>query len=454
FTGFRRDNVQALLSNLRWGLDNWFTGSFGQDGGRVRSLRKPAQPELSAAGQHFRFRATGEIEALSGDGRYSNTSDDFGRRFCSQTYSPARHAVLEDRYLRRNPYLPVSSTVHGITSEGSSGPVYPASPPELWRVLSTAFVMVGRVENTVRTLEHGGEVSGYFTGAAGPVIYRGTALGEGCYGQYFIGECGMNLVHRRVLTPAGSTFRADRLEEKSEFLTSTDNWFRPVCLANGPDGALYICDMYRETIEHPWSIPPAIKRHLDLTSGQERGRIWRVTAEGAPHWRKPRLARAGAAELVEALRRPESWWRETAARLLYQRQDRAAVGPLEALVAGAERPATRAAALWALEGLGSLRPEVAEAALGDSSAGVREQAVRLSRLERLFAFDDPDPRVRLELAYRMGETDDPRAVEVLSRLANGADVWLRTAIVSSARKSSADLLRRLAADGIAATIAE
>ena len=106
FTGFRRNNVQALLSNLRWGLDNWFTGSSGQDGGQVRSLRKPDQPAVSVEGRHFRFRPTGEIEALSGDGRYSNTSDDFGRRFCSATTSPVRHVVVEDRYLRRNPHLP------------------------------------------------------------------------------------------------------------------------------------------------------------------------------------------------------------------------------------------------------------------------------------------------------------------------------------------------------------
>ena len=453
FTGFRRDNVQALLSNLRWGLDNWFTGSSGQDGGRVRSLRKPDQAEVAVEGRHFRFRPTGEIEALSGDGRFSNTSDDFGRRFCSATTSPVRHVVIEDRYLRRNPHLPVAAVVHAAAAEGSSGPVYPASAPEPWRVLGTAYFMSARAESVIGSIERGGAVTGFFTGATGPLIYRGTALGEACYGQYFIGECGMNLVHRRTLTPVGCTFRADRVEPESEFLASTDNWFRPVSLANGPDGALYICDMYRETIEHPWSIPPSIKRHLDLRSGRERGRIWRVTAEGAPPYRKPRLGGAGTAELVEALRRPDAWWRETAARLLFQRQDRSAVGPLERLVAGAERPATRAAALWALEGLGALRPEVAEAALKDASSGVREQAVRLARVETLLGFDDPDARVRMELAYRMGETDDPRATDVLARLAGGADVWLRTAIVSSSGRRAVELLRRLADDEIAPMIA-
>jgi len=453
FTGFRRNNVQALVSNLRWGLDNWITGSSGQDGGQVRSLRKPEQAAVSVEGRHFRFRPTGEVEALSGDGRFSNTSDDFGRRFCSATSSPVRHVVVEDRYLRRNPHLPVSAVVHAAAAEGSAGPVYPASAPEPWRVLGTAFFMSGRAESVIGSIERGGAVTGYFTGATGPLIYRGTALGEGCYGQYFIGECGMNLVHRRTLVPVGCTFRADRVEPESEFLASTDNWFRPVSLANGPDGALYICDMYRETIEHPWSIPPALKNHLDLRSGRDRGRIWRVTAEGAPPYRKPRLGSADTAALVATLERSDAWWRETAARLLYERQDKSAASLLEKLVASARLPATRAAALWALEGLASLRPEVAESALKDTSSGVREQAVRLARVETLLDFDDPDARVRMELAYRMGETDDPRATDVLARLANGADVWLRTAIVSSSRNRAAELLRRLADDEIAPLIA-
>jgi putative heme-binding domain-containing protein len=224
-------------------------------------------------------------------------------------------------------------------------------------------------------------------------------------------------------------------------------------MANGPDGALYVVDMYRETIEHPWSIPESLKSHLDLRSGRDRGRIWRVTAEGGAPYQKPRLRHASTADLVAALERPDAWWRETAARLLYQRQDKSVVGPLEKLVTGAKQPATRAAALWVLEGLSALRPEVAEAALADESSGVREQAVRLTRVEKLFDFDDPDPRVRLEVAFRMGETADPRATGVLARLAKGADAWLQTAIVTSSRNRAVQLLRRLADDEIAPLIA-
>ena len=147
--------------------------------------------------------------------------------------------------------------------------------------------MSGRAESVIGSVERGGGSDRLLHGSDGPVGLPGQRTRRGLYGQYFIGECGMNLVHRRTLTPVGCTFRADRVEQGSEFLASTDNWFRPVSLANGPDEPLYICDMYRETIEHPWSIPSSLERHLDLRSGRDRGRIWRVTAD-APPYRKLR----------------------------------------------------------------------------------------------------------------------------------------------------------------------
>ena len=49
--------------------------------------------------------------------------------------------------------------------------------------------------------------------------------------------------------------------------------------ANTPDGTLLILDMYRETIEHPLSIPEPIKKHLDLTSGKDRGRLYKLVPE-------------------------------------------------------------------------------------------------------------------------------------------------------------------------------
>ncbi len=450
FTGFGASNVQALISNLRWGPDHWIYGQNGGNGGSVRSNRKPERPAVSVDGHDFRFRPTGEFEAISGGGgRFSNTFDDFGRRFACSTTHPVRHIVLEEGLVRGNPHLPVPAVTALVAAEGSAGPVYPASPPEPWRVERTRMLLSGNIPNTVASLEQGSRSNGYFTGATGLTVYRGTALGADQYGMLFVGECSQNLIHRRTLVPMGSTFRAERVDATSEFLVSTDNWFRPVNFANGPDGALYVCDMYRESIEHPWSIPEVIKKHLDLTSGKQRGRLWRITGEGGRRWERPNLKTADAAALVAALVRPDGWWRDTALRLLYARQDRAAVPLLEQALRH-DRPEVRVAALWALEGFGIRR---GDALLGDPHPGVREQAVRLASIERLFELVESDPRVRLELAARMAQTDDRRAVAVLLRLIPGADKWLQTAIAAAARNRELELLRRFPSDEIAYSLA-
>jgi len=435
-TGFGSDNVQGLVNNIRWGLDNWFHGATSSSLSRVRSLKHADSGIVDLRGRDFRFRSTGEFEPLSGGGLFGNTFDDFGRRFVCRNWYPVYHVVLEDRYLRRNPQLAVASGIQYIAP--NPDPVFRASPPEAWRTLITRMFLSGQLPGAVS--EPTGRNTAYFTSASGTTLYRGAALGEECVGNLFVGEAATNLVHRKTLAPDGVTFRTERADKGVEFLSSTDNWFRPVNLAHGPDGALYICDMYREVIEHPAAIPDTVKRRLDLTSGKDRGRIWRVTREGAPVYRKPHLGKATTAELVEALKSPEAWWRETASRLLFQRQDRSAAAPgLIELAAKGERAATRAAALWALEGLGALTLETIEQALGDGSPDVREQGVRLAEgrpkllpaLLRLV--EDAHPRVRFQLALSLGEFDGPGVEEALVRLAarDGGDAWVRSALLSS-----------------------
>jgi putative membrane-bound dehydrogenase-like protein len=424
FTGFSDQNVQGLLNNLKWGIDNWFAGTSGSNGGTVLSRRRPDLAPLSVRGRDFRFRSTGEIEPLSGGGQFGHAMDDYGRRFVCSNSVQARHVVLEDRYLAKNPLYAVRSVTTSIAADGDSGPVFRTSPAEPWRIVRTRMRLAKEVPGPV---EHGGAVTGYFTSATGITFFDG---------RLYIGDVASNLVHRKSLTPAGSTFRADRIDPESEFLVSSDNWFRPVNFATGPDGALYICDMYRECIEHPYSIPDSIKKHLDLTSGKDRGRIWRVARDGDPGWTKPRLK--STEELVAALARPEPWWRQTAGRLLFQRQDRAALPGLERLLAD-PKPETRVAALWALEGLGVRR---GEALLRDPVSAVREHAARLAPLEALYDLSDPDPRVRLEIAWRMTETADPRRAAVLERLRAGADAWLRTAVAIAAGEKTAETARK------------
>src|SRR5205823_4306031 len=128
-----------------------------------------------------------------------------------------------------------------------------------------------------------------------------------------IGDVGSNIVHRKKLLPDGVSLKAVRMDEKKEFLASDDIWFRPVQFANAPDGTLYVIDMYREVIEHPLSLPPVIKKHLDLTSGRDRGRIYRIVPDGYQQRPPPRLGEMTTAQLVATLEQRNGWHRDTAA---------------------------------------------------------------------------------------------------------------------------------------------
>jgi putative membrane-bound dehydrogenase-like protein len=439
FSGFGKQNVQALLNNMKWGLDNWFYGAGGPNGGTIKSHRKPDLAPFNAGARDFRFRPTGEIEPVSGGGQFGHSLDDFGRRFVCSNSNQARHVVLENHYLARNPDLAVPAVVNSIASDGEQGPVYRLSPAEPWRIVRTRLRVAGSVPGPI---EFGGKVTGYFTSATGITYFRGTGLGADFYGNLFIGDVASNLVHRKIMKPAGVTFVADRAEKEHEFLASTDTWFRPCNFDNGPDGALYICDIYREVVEHPASIPEIIKKHLDLTSGKDRGRIWRVVRDGEHRFERPQLGHAPPQQLAEALARRDGWWRETAGRLLFERQDKGAVPTLQKLASSLE-PETRVAALWALEGLQSLDDGRIIAAMDDKSAEVREHAIRLaeSRVnasaamrDRLFRLaSDDSVRVRFQLASSLGSVRDDRVGPTLATLAlrDGSDSWCRTAILSS-----------------------
>jgi putative heme-binding domain-containing protein len=297
-----------------------------------------------------------------------------------------------------------------------------------------------------------------FTSTSGITIYRGAAYPRQYYGNVFVGEVAGNLIHRQILTPDGVTFRSRRAEEKSEFVRSTDNWFRPVNFVNAPDGTLHILDMYRETIEHPWSIPDDIMAQLDLLSGRDRGRIYRLAPSGFQVPRPPRLGSATTEELVAQLENPNVWWRETAHRLLFERQDRAAVEPLHQLLHQSGKPLARLGALWSLAGLNGLREEDLLRALADPESGVREHAVKLAekRLQQapevlnrvLDVAKDPDLRVRFQVAFTLGEARDPRVPAALAMIAkrDAADPWVRTAVLSSAVASCDDLLLRVMKD--------
>ena len=131
FTGFRKFNVQAVMNNLQWGLDQWIYGAGSSNGGLIRAAGRPDAPGVDILRRDFRFHpSTGVFEAISGGARFGNTFDDWGNRFLCDIRNPAQHVVLPARYLARNPYLPTPRAVHDVAESaipsGSSGSVRPS----------------------------------------------------------------------------------------------------------------------------------------------------------------------------------------------------------------------------------------------------------------------------------------------------------------------------------------
>jgi putative heme-binding domain-containing protein len=350
--------------------------------------------------------------------------------------------------------LPVRSALHDAASAGDTLPVYRVSPSEPWRALR-ARRWSAEGQNMPRSEL---VADGYFTSACGITIYRGAAYPRKYRGNAFLSDVAGNLIHREVLTPQGVTFLARRAEQKAEFVASTDTWFRPVNFVNAPDGTLHVVDMYRETIEHPWSIPDDIKAQLDLESGRDRGRIWRLTPPGFKPPPPPRLGEASTARLVECLENPNAWWRETAHRLLFERQDRAAIDPLRTMLRTSQSPLARLHALWSLQGLETLTEDDLLRGLNDEAPGLREHAVRLAEpmlaksgplRDRVLELSrDPEDRVRFQVAFTLGGVSDDRADGALAAIARRdiQDEWVQLAVLSSAANRSGRLLRLLSED--------
>jgi putative membrane-bound dehydrogenase-like protein len=459
YTGFSLDNCEQLINSLQWGLDNWVYGLAGSSGGTVTSPEKMDMPAVTLHGRGVRFHpeTPGSLEPTSGGGQYGLAADAWQRWFTATNNQHLRHIVLPDRYLRRNPSLPVSAVTLDIPDHGAACKVYRQSAFEAWRVERTRRRASGSEARQFPPTEL--VPGGYVTSGTSPVVYTADLFPEAYRGNTFVCDPANNLIHRDVLAPNGATFTARRPPDETdhEFLASTDNWFRPVWLSVGPDGALYVLDFYREAIETPLSLPDDIKKTVNLES-RGKGRIWRIVPEGARRGKKPALSKAPAAELVRHLDEPNAWWQLTAQRLLVERQEREAVPGLQRLAREAKVPAGRAHALWTLEGLHALDDGPIEQALKDPEPGVREQALRLAegRLRSSAALraavaalaDDPSPRVRFQLAFTLGEADAPETVAALARVLRRdvADPWTQTAALSSASRIAPALLEALARD--------
>lgn len=458
FTGFFANNSEAQITNLRFSVDNWVYAANHGQAGEVTFSRKPDAAPLSMSGGDFRFRLDRDtFELASGPAQFGQTINDWGHRFISQNTIHIRHTVMPKRYMLRHGHLPSSTVSINISDHDLR--MFQDTPPPYWRAERTRRRQKQYAEQGLDRVEYAED---HFTGASGATVYAADAFPEEFYGNIFTGDVAGNLIHRDVLLPAAEspTYTAVRheSEKEREFLSSTDPWFRPANFTVGPDGYLYVIDMYRQHIETPLSIPEDLKEDMDFLNGMDKGRIYRIKPVGTPSKSKliPNLNKMESGEVAELMAHPNQWWRLQAQRLLLERQDLSVVDEVEQMFRQHQDARVRLHALYVLEGLNALGEEHVALALEDTHPGLREHGLILA--ERFPGFLEPimestgdtHPRVAFQAVLSLGEFSDQAGVpavmaDVLMR--NGADPWFRTAVLSAEAGSSGKLMELLKARG-------
>ncbi len=484
FTGFATNQTTQLRACYPvLGPDGWIYVARGWSGGVVTSPRWPYLPAVDLKDGDFRFRPDGSAaEAIGGNAQFGQVLDDVGRRFLVSNRNPLMQAVVLPRWWRRHPALPFTDLVQDVSPNGYGAKVFPHAPDTTTSGFMPEFLAAPH--------------AGTFTSACGIHQFTADGLGPGYQGHWFICEPAQSLVQRQIATTAGPTFTSRPATEGRDFLASSDGWCHPVYAATGPDGALYVADLYRGIIDHPDYLPEDARAKLDFAAGKELGRLWRVCRQDfTPQPRS--LATAALPALLDALGATNGWVRETAHRLLLDRRDTNTLAALVGMLAealprldhnGSWTNLVRLEAdppvgphlgtvrrLWLLQGfLEASRPgrhgstellnranQLILFATFDPSPAVRETAWRIVHefppdpkhalpdvpYELVYWWaDDPNPAVRFHFALQCGDQDDwspvvPALVRVARR--DASDRWTRAAVLSGLKGREAAFLQEL-----------
>jgi len=421
-------NPEHNANSLFWAMDNWIYTS--EHDGYLRL-------------KNGKFETARTLPR----GQWGASQDDVGRIYRNTNSAALFVDIIAARYFMRNPTQARTRGLYESLEDDEVNTVFPVRPtPGVNRGYQTGIL---RDDDTLRR----------YTAVGSPTIYRGDRLPAELSGNAFLAESAGNLVGRLIVSDDGTTLRARRAYDRAEFLASTDERFRPVWLANAPDGTLYVVDMYRGVIQHRDFITEYLRDWIlknNLQTGVGFGRIYRVVHETTRRDSRPALARATTAQLVAALSHPNGWRRDMAQQLLVQRADRSAVPALKQLAERGSLSRTKLHALWTLDGIDAIDQATVVRALGDPSRDVRTSALRLAErwlsnpdspvvaavLKRL---DDTDWNVRRQLAATLGELRqaDKHAAIVTLLERHGDDPVTVDAAVSSVAGSETAVLDRL-----------
>jgi putative membrane-bound dehydrogenase-like protein len=428
YTGFGAAQAgESQINSFRWGLDNRIHISTGLDGGDIRPADKPDAPARNVRSRRILLEPRSRtFELTSGGGQHGMSFDDWGRTFVCDNSNPIQMIVYDDRYIERNPLMSAPSSVASLGPGEGYTKLARISPPDAWRVIRSELKQTGAEFN--EPFEEG-RASGVITSATGITVYRGDAWPEEFCGNAFFGEVANNVVHRALIKTEGLDTTSHQADADAEFAASTDTWFRPAQFAHGPDGNLYVIDMYRELIEGIQWVPAEVLAKMDPTAGSDRGRIYRIVPDGFKQPAPIRMGQFSTTELVQQLTSRNGWHRDTAARLICERQDKQAIEPLRELLTKSNFPQARMHALYALDGLDAIESDDVLRGLADSHPRVREHALRLAeqfaessaavRQALIGMTDDPDVAVRLQLAYSLGSLPTAERILPLVKLVEG-----------------------------------
>lgn len=266
--GFNPRHSQLQVSAPRWGPDGCVHFNNGLDAKEIYPADAPTKV-VGVPGSNFKWNPkTGEITPTGGKGQYGGDFDDYGHHFYCSNRNPLMFTVMPYAAMLRNPHAGITQNYEDIATPGAETRVYPL-----------------QITHTTADAH-----AGTNTACSGLGVYRGSLMPE-LRNNVFVPDPTGQLVTRYKVEPNGASLKATRVGDRTEFFRSSDEWCRPVNFTTGPDGAIYICDIYRRWIDHARFFPEEFVKNHDMRQGENEGRIWRIVPKGA----KPaRITTAGA----------------------------------------------------------------------------------------------------------------------------------------------------------------
>ena len=384
-------NIEHQRSGLDWNLDNWIYVTIDPVRFKYRKGRLEADTLVSGS-----------------NGQWGLTHDDYGRLYFSRAASGLAATGFQ-----------VNPAYGQLDFEDATDAAFAT----VWPIVKTPDVNGGP-----KTLRPDSTMFG-FTSANGQTVFRGDRLPKTLVGDYLAAEPVGRFIRRAEVTNHDGKITLSNAYQEEEFISSTDLNFRPVNTYTGPDGCLYIVDMYRGIIqESTWAQPGSFLysqiKSKRLDRNIRRGRIYRLVYEGLAPGPKPRMLDEPGSKLVTYLDHPNGWWRDNAQKEIIVRGDQSVVPTLKQMAVGRKgplaanpSPLARLHALWTLEGLEALDQKTVVASLQDQDVQVRKAAVRLS--EQFLQQDDPKVFSALE-AMTGDPSQDVLAQMVLSVSTTGS----------------------------------